>query len=200
MNWSEIKSPPKATAATSYMTAVTEIERTLVQIIDVEKVMKEVLGDQERVDQALIVTAPIKVEQHILVADDSMVARKQVTAVLDQLGANYTECTNGKAALEQLRSWVAEGRDLNRWLALVISDIEMPLMDGYALAAEIRKDPAMKDLFVILHTSLSGVFNENLVRKVGANHFLSKYDANELARQVQKRLLEHAEMIGSGSD
>ena len=78
---------------------------------------------------------------------------------------------------------------------MVISDIEMPMMDGYSLASAIRNEASLQDLYVILHTSLSGVFNQSMVSKVGADRFLSKYDANELATVVQERLVEHAEEI-----
>ena len=74
---------------------------------------------------------------------------------------------------------------------MIISDVEMPEMDGYALTAAIRKDPKLQDLHVILHTSLSGVFNQAMIEKVGANQFLAKYDPNELTKVVQDRLLEH---------
>ncbi len=195
MNWEEIKSPPKGAAAAGYMTAVTQVDNELVEIIDVEKVMKEVLGDDEIVNPDLIVSRSGDIEQHVLVVDDSAVARRQVTHVLDQLGVGYTECVNGREGLQQLESWIAEGRDLKNWLAAVISDIEMPMMDGYSLTTAVRNSPTLKDLFVILHTSMSGGFNKGMVSKVGANLFLSKYDANELAKAVQQRLIEHGEEV-----
>jgi two-component system, chemotaxis family, chemotaxis protein CheV len=77
-------------------------------------------------------------------------------------------------------------------LSLIISDVEMPEMDGYSLTTAIRQDPDLQDLYIILHTSLSGVFNQNMVEKVGANRFLAKFEPDELTTVVQKRLLEHA--------
>jgi two-component system chemotaxis response regulator CheV len=71
---------------------------------------------------------------------------------------------------------------------MVISDIEMPSMDGYTLTTEIRRDPALAGLFVLLHTSLSGVFNNAMVDQVGANAFVAKYSANELAEKVLARV------------
>ncbi len=193
MNWQEIKPPPKGAAASSYMTAVTEVDKELVEIIDVEKVLAELLGTDELVNPDLIGDNQGDFEQHVLVVDDSVVARRQVTHVLQQLGVNYTECSNGREGLEQLRAWRDEGKNLKSWLALVISDIEMPSMDGYSLSATIRKEPGMEDLYIIMHTSMSGVFNESMVAKVGANQFLSKYDPNELAKAIQARLEAHRE-------
>ncbi|KKN13775.1 hypothetical protein LCGC14_1002850, partial [marine sediment metagenome] len=73
--------------------------------------------------------------------------------------------------------------------SLMISDIEMPEMDGYTLTSEVRQDPYMKDLPILLHTSMSGTFNEALVSKVGANKFIPKFSADELASAVQSMLI-----------
>ena len=81
-------------------------------------------------------------------------------------------------------------------LLMMISDIEMPEMDGYTLTAEVRSDPRLKDLHVMLHTSLSGVFNQAMVRKVGADEFLSKFSADDLAERVLVRARERE--VGAG--
>ncbi|HEX5793452.1 MAG TPA: response regulator, partial [Rheinheimera sp.] len=73
-------------------------------------------------------------------------------------------------------------------VGLLISDIEMPEMDGYTLTAEIKQDAKLKRLHVILHTSLSGVFNQQMVQKVGADDFIAKFNPDELAESVQKWL------------
>jgi two-component system chemotaxis response regulator CheV len=192
INWENILPPPTGLSDRSYMTAVTQIEDELVEIIDVEKVMQEVVGSSEEISEGVVDETVKEQVHHVLVADDSSVARKQIKKVLDELAVESTFCNDGKQALEQLQAWAAEGRDLKEWLALIISDVEMPEMDGYALTAAIRKDPELCNLHVILHTSLSGVFNQAMVEKVGANQFLAKYEPDELTRMVQERLLEHA--------
>ena len=78
----------------------------------------------------------------------------------------------------------------------IVSDIEMPAMDGYTLTTEIRRHPGLADLFVLLHTSLSGVFNTSMVQSVGANAFVAKYSPHELAEHVLKRLNEVAASAG----
>jgi len=193
MNWDEILPPPKGAAQGSYMTAVTQVEKELVEIIDVEKVLKEVVGGQDEVSDGIIEAGVSELNQHVLVADDSGIARKQVARVLEQIGVEYTLVNDGQAALDQLKAWVEEGRDLKHWLALVISDVEMPKMDGYSLTANIRKDPSMQHLHIILHTSLSGVFNKQMVEKVGADDFLPKWEPDTLAMMVQEYVRDHAE-------
>ena len=78
--------------------------------------------------------------------------------------------------------------DISHFLALLISDIEMPEMDGYTLTTEIRKDPQLKNLKVLLHSSMSGTFNNALVEKVGADMFIPKFSPDELAVNVQTLL------------
>ena len=91
---------------------------------------------------------------------------------------------DGQEALDILLDWAREDPKIAEHLTMVISDVEMPNMDGYTLTTEIRKDPILKDLHVILHTSLSGVFNSAMVEKVGANKFIPKFNADELAGAV----------------
>jgi len=191
MNWEEILPPPKGTAETSYLTAVTQVGGELVEIIDVEKVLKEVVGGQDEVSEGVIDESLGEMPHHVLLADDSSVARKQVSRVLGQMGVEYTACKDGKEAHEQLLKWVEEGKDIDEFLSLVISDVEMPRMDGYSLTKAIREHPQLGGLQVILHTSLSGVFNKSMIEKVGADDFLPKWEPDTLAMLVQDYLSRH---------
>ncbi len=88
-------------------------------------------------------------------------------------------------AYQLLNHWKAEGKDFDKELIMVITDAEMPEMDGYMLTTEIRKDPTLKHLTVVLHTSLSGSFNKAMVEKVGCDAFLSKFAPEAFAFEVQ---------------
>lgn len=186
MQWQEILPPPKGSGS-HYMTAVTHVEESLVEIIDVEKVLAEVVHVNEQVDEKVVSDAGTGSQFHVLVADDSSVARKQIKHTLDQLGLSSTVVNDGRQALEQLKAWAAEG-DVNERVQLIISDIEMPEMDGYTLTTEIRADSRLRDVYIVLHTSLSGVFNNALVQKVGADQFIPKFEPTELARAVVERM------------
>ena len=70
----------------------------------------------------------------------------------------------------------------------MITDAEMPEMDGYKLTHEVRTDPRMHDLFITLNTSLSGSFNEAMVEKVGCNRFISKFQPDLLVEVTQERM------------
>ncbi len=191
MSWDQIQPPPRGAGKETYLTAVTEFEGELIEVIDVEKIMKEITGGEEEVSEGVIDEQLAAEDQHILVVDDSMVARNQVKRVLDQLGVSSTLARDGEEAYRILAGWVDEGKDLDHFLTMVISDIEMPKMDGYTLTTKIRQHPAMQDLYILLHTSLSGVFNQAMVEKVGANRFLAKFKPDELATAVQEKLREH---------
>ncbi len=199
MPWEAILPPPQGTGCGSYLTAVTHVDDELVEIIDVEKVLEEVIGASESISEGVLASDVSSDNKHVLLVDDSLVARKQIQKVLDELGVEYTAANNGREGLEQLRAWRDEGKSMQDWLTMIITDIEMPQMDGYSLTAEIRKDPALQDLYVIMHSSLSGVFNESMVSQVGANEFIAKYSPDELATRVQRRLKEHRDLRRSAA-
>lgn len=193
MNWADIHPPPKGAGRNNYLTAVTEVDGRLVEIIDVEKVLAEVTPMEEHVSQEIINDARESrkdVVKHILIADDSSIARKQVQKVVESLGIKTTVRKDGREALDYLEQMLEDGKNPYEELLLVISDIEMPEMDGYTFTAEVRANPKLCNLHIILHTSLSGVFNEAMVKKVGANDFLAKFHPDELAKRVNDRIDE----------
>ncbi|WP_346351779.1 chemotaxis protein CheV [Oceanimonas sp. AH20CE76] len=189
VNWESILPPPKGAGRFNYMTAVTEIDGELVEILDVEKILDEISPASTDVDAAIIERSKENAVEHkpVLIADDSSVARRQVVKAVESLGLKCIVTENGRQALNKLKELAANG-PIHEQLSLVISDVEMPEMDGYTLTAEIRSNTALKDLHVILHTSLSGVFNKALVEKVGADNFIAKFQPDELASAVNDAL------------
>ncbi|HLA75628.1 MAG TPA: chemotaxis protein CheV [Gammaproteobacteria bacterium] len=196
VNWESILPPPTGSGSSSYLTAVTNVDNELVEIIDVEKVLAEVTNASMDVSESIRNSgeAAVMAAQHILVVDDSSVARNQVTRTLDQIGVSSTVARDGREGLNILQKWAAEGQPVSDRLTMVITDIEMPEMDGYTLTAEIKKDPLLKDLYVLMHTSLSGVFNNAMVRKVGADQFVPKFRPDQLAQAVLDRVKERTGM------
>lgn len=190
MNWEAIMPPPQGAGRYSYLTAVTEIEGELVEILDVEKILDEISPVRTSISESTDAQLTIDREQHfhIMVIDDSAVARKQIIRALTSLELQIDTAKDGREALEKLKAMSAEVSNVAHEIPLIISDIEMPEMDGYTLTAEIRDDPKLKDIKVILHTSLSGVFNQAMVQKVGANDFIAKFNPDELAAAVNKHL------------
>ena len=188
LNWQDILAPPTGTSSgASYLTAVTHVDEKMIEIIDVERVLLEVIGAKEGMSQDVIdqVQDSPNLKNLVLVSDDSIVARKQVCKTLeDGMGLNTVVAKNGREALDLLKKWADEEDPCLDRLALVISDIEMPEMDGYTFTTEVRADPRLAELYIVLHTSMSGVFNQSMVDKVGANKFIAKFDPDILGQAV----------------
>ncbi len=188
LNWKDIHAPPSGTAAgSSYLTAVTHVDDNMVSVIDVERILAEVMGAKEDLSQEMIdkVGKTGTDKNLILVSDDSIVARKQVCKTLqDDMFFETVTAKNGQEALDILTTWADDkSPELDR-LAMVVSDIEMPEMDGYTFTTSVRADERLKDIYIILHTSMSGVFNQDIVDKVGADKFIPKFDPDVLAEAV----------------
>jgi len=191
--WADILPPPSSTGRNNYMTAITQIDDEIIEIIDVEKVMSEVVGADETVSSDLVDNFSNQnagERAHILVADDSSVARNQVKRTMEQIGIDTTIVRDGKEALDQLKAWADEGIDVTKHISMLVSDIEMPEMDGYTLTLEIRKDPRLAGIKILLHSSMSGTFNNMMVEKVGADKFIPKFSPDNLATTVQELLEE----------
>ena len=194
-NWAAIMPPPQGTGRASYLTAVTEVENELIEILDVEKILNEIspLNADVSADVAEGLTTEGKEDKIIFIADDSAVARNQVKKALTTLGLEIELAKNGLEALNRLKEIAEEYGDVTNRVGVLVSDIEMPEMDGYTLTAEIKNTPQLQKLHVVLHTSLSGVFNQAMVQKVGADDFIAKFHPDELATAVQKWLMKDCE-------
>lgn len=192
LNWGNVHPPPKGAGKGNYLTAVTEVDNKIVEIIDVEKILSEVSPLPESIADSIIrqdtVRSASQRQMKVLIADDSSVARKQIKRCVEQLGVETQLFPDGKKALDHLRELAETGEDVSKYYVMLISDIEMPEMDGYTLTASIRDDPRLSNLYILLHTSLSGIFNQAMVEKVGANNFLPKFKPDMLAEVVQERI------------
>lgn len=190
LNWEEIHPPPKGTGRDHYLTAVTRLGDELVEVIDVEKILSEVSPSSEEISTDSL-TEQVRISalsKKILIVDDSSVARKQVLRCLQAVGVDVVELNDGRAAYNYLQSMLQAGQNPADEFLMMISDIEMPEMDGYTLTAKIRDEPLLKDLHILLHTSLSGVFNKVMVEKVGADDFLAKFRPDDLVDRVVARI------------
>ena len=163
--------------------AVTRIDGQLMAVVDVEHVLASIEDVATEVSPRLQQQASQRnpAVRRILVVDDSVVARGRLINLFKQVNIDCVIAQDGQEALEWLTR-MAEGEGES--VALVVSDIEMPRLDGYALTRAIRDTPALRQLKVVLHSSLSGIFNEALVRDVGADRFIAKFQPDLLAMTV----------------
>lgn len=186
MNWADILPPPKAAGRSHYLTAITSYQNQIVEVIDVEKVLSEITPYSTDVSAELLDNDLIDSVRgrFILIVDDSPVAINQARGTLQKIGVEVISAANGRLAFELLNSWASESREKIDKCLLVLTDAEMPEMDGYRLTTEIRQDPRLKHLYVIMHTSLSGSFNQAMAQRVGCDRLLSKFQPDELALAV----------------
>lgn len=179
VNWSQISPTPKSSHS-AFITGVCHLEERLVLIPDVEEILENIAPkDDVTLDIDDGTMSMVSAGGTILIADDSSVARKQVERAFANMPYDLVTVTNGAEALEKAKELAASGS-----LRLILSDIEMPEMDGYTLTAECRNDASLKKIPVILHSSLSGAFNTALVERVGADEFVAKFSGDELLKAV----------------
>lgn len=195
LNWEEVLPPPKGSGRENFLTAITYQNDEIVEILDVERVLAEINPYNARVSGEILDRGIAEQARQLglkaIVAEDSAVAVRQVRDTLSDMGLEVVAMQDGLKTLEHLKALTTAGKRVTDEYLLLITDAEMPEMDGYRLTSEIRRDDALKDLYVVMHTSLSGAFNQALVDKVGCDAFLSKFSPDELAAVVQKYLQDY---------
>ena len=195
LDWSQMKVPPDMLTAElgGLVTAVTELpDSRLVMMMDVEKVLSETTNYDDE-----IVYRNIKPLNNpaltVFFADDSVVARKQITRTLDAMHVKYVETINGKHAWEELEKIaayaIASGQRVTDLVSLVLTDVEMPEMDGYILTKKIKSDQRFAGVPVIMHSSLSGMSNQQLGKSVGVDEYVPKFEAQKLSETLTRRLM-----------
>ncbi len=187
--WEAVQPRPKGAGRGSYTTAVTLVDGEMVSILDVEKVLDQIVHASTQVSAELL-SQRDDIPRRILVVDDSSTARKQITSALAQLGIECITAPDGKEAMITLEKLLADGVNVEQDFLMIVSDIEMPEMDGYMLTTAVRAHPRLQSIYILLHSSISGVFNTAMVEKTGANLFIQKYSADDLAQAVLARIDE----------
>lgn len=193
LDWAQMRIPPDmmTTRLGGLVTAVTELDdNRLIMMLDVEKVLAETTKYDD--DYLFKDIRPIGRDFTVLFADDSSVARKQIVKTLDVLGVHHVAAVNGRAAWEELeriaRHAEVTGRKVWEVLHLILTDIEMPEMDGYILTKKIKTDPRFDGVPVLMHSSLSSISNQTLGKSVGVDGYVPKFEPHRLAAAVRSML------------
>jgi len=167
-------------------------------MMDVEKILSETTSYDDE-----IVYRNIKPLEHpeltVFFADDSSVARRQIERTLQAMGVKYVATINGREAWDELEKVAAyatsSGQQVANLVSLVLTDIEMPEMDGYILTKKIKSDPRFADVPVIMHSSLSGMSNQQLGKSVGVDEYVPKFEPQRLSETLTRRLLTVAHPV-----
>lgn len=168
----------------------------LAQVLDVEQILRNVMPPpKEDITPKSVGTAvSLPAGAIILAADDSPVARMMIEQGLTAMGTPFVMTKTGKEAWERLQTIEnearAEGKTAQDKVALVLTDLEMPEMDGFTLTRNIKQDQRFRSIPVVIHSSLTGTANEAHVSSVGADGYVAKFVAAELAATI-RQVLRH---------
>lgn len=195
LDWSAMRVPPEILAAEmgGLVTAITELkDNRLVMMMDVEKVLAET--SHFDTDELIIKSVkPLgKENRTVFFADDSSVARNQITRTLDAMQVNYISAINGRQAWQEL-SRMADYSDatktpLKNMVQVILTDVEMPEMDGYMLTRNIKADKRFNGIPVLMHSSLSNKQNEQMGKSVGVDEYVPKFEPQKLAQTLARLL------------
>jgi len=187
MEWNQIKVPPAimANRMGGLITAVSELEDgRIVMILDVEKILEDATQSEDEDRILYNGVHQLKHHKRALFADDSSAARKQISKTLEKMGVEYIATTNGLDAWNKLQEIKARAKEngvpVSDLIQLILTDVEMPEMDGYVLTRKIKEDSAFASIPVVMHSSLSTAANASLGRAVGADYYVPKFDPVEL--------------------
>ena len=203
LDWSQMRVPPEMLTANmgGLVTAVTELpDGRLVMMLDVERVLAET-GKTDDQYQFNAISPIGREDLTVVFADDSSVARGQIQRTLEAMGVKFVAAVNGRMAWEELQKIAgyaeSTGRRVKDVVQLVLTDVEMPEMDGYILTKNIKSDPRFAGIPVIMHSSLSSMSNQQLGKSVGVDEYVPKFEPQRLAETLT-RLLIHTENEATG--
>lgn len=188
----DIRPPPYGAGGNrSFITGVTRVDDMLVQVLDIEKVIHGITPSKviDEPGAVSIEEAELLANARILVVDDSQVALQQSVITLRNLGLHCHTARSAKEAIDRLLELQGTAQQIN----LVVSDIEMSEMDGYAFTRTLRETPDFQHLYVLLHTSLNSAMNSEKARLSGANAVLTKFSSPDLT----KCLIEAARTVAA---
>jgi two-component system, chemotaxis family, chemotaxis protein CheV len=191
VDWDHVKTPQSVSAnALGLITAITELsDGKLVSILDVEQILANVIGEDIVPElEPLETRNPVSV----FFADDSGIARKKIIEVLEKMKLPYQYAVNGAEAWEKLKAVAGradqERKGVHETIGLVLTDAEMPEMDGYVLTRHIKNDKRFEGIPVLMHSSLSSIANQKLGQQVGVDAYVPKFNPEDLAKMIGSML------------
>jgi len=199
LDWGQVLSAESSSVAgmvTSIARLDGDIANTrLAQVLDVEQILRSIQPEEPEIDAKTVgpslLLPPGTV---ILAADDSHMARTLIERGLTAMGAPFIMTKTGKECWEKLQALSneveAQGKSIHDKVALVLTDLEMPEMDGFTLTRKIKHDTRFQSLPVVIHSSLTGSTNEEHVKNVGADAYVAKFVAEELASTIRRVLAD----------
>ena len=199
ISWKDIQKPDKtiANGDESVATGIAQCEGQLVTILDFEKIVAEIAPETSiQVSEIEAMGDRPLCESPILIAEDSILLRRMIDDSLERAGfTNIMNFNNGQEAWDYLLS-IRDDNDLYEKVNLVITDIEMPEMDGHRLTKLIKDDPRLKKLPVVIFSSLIDEQMRRKGRELGADEQLAKPEIGHLVSILDELLKKYAQDMG----
>lgn len=191
LDWSRVLSA-EAHAVGGMVTSIAHLDGERAQprialVLDVEKTLRDLLPSRIASVEPSCLRHRLNLPPGavILAVDDSFVARRQIEQVFEAMQVPYIMTRTGSEAWERLRALAQEAAreeiPVESKVAVVLTDLEMPEMDGFTLTRKIKEDHRLRAIPVVIHSSLTGHANEDHAHQVGADGYVAKFVAEELA-------------------
>lgn len=195
INWKDIE-PAHFSSSTeggldkSKLTGVTRIEGDQVLLIlDLESIVQDLGFYQPEINAD---TTYNKFSGLALILDDSSIARKILKEFLEKMGFDVAEANDGSAGIEKLEKLYENyGDSLKKHLKIIVSDIEMPQMDGFHFAAKVKEDPRFASIPIVFNSSISDKFSESRGKEAGAESYLVKFDGNKFHEEISRIITKY---------
>lgn len=189
VSWSDIVKPDSTinTAGEGMATGIIRIEDKLIIILDFEKIVSEINPETGlKVSDVEHMKNRSRNESPILIAEDSALLSKMIVNCLEQAGyTNLTTTDNGQECWDKLQQYLEEG-NIDDHVACIITDIEMPQMDGHRLTKLVKEDERLKHIPLIIFSSLVNAEMRRKGERLGADAQLSKPEIGQLVGAIDK--------------
>lgn len=160
----------------------------LYSLIDTEFIISNIYGEEKQYDNVFSITT----QKEVFFIDDSLVARKQISNVLDKMKVKSNSEINGEVGFKKLKqisdNLKREGKVISDRIGCVLVDLEMPVKDGIEFTKAMKNDPDLKILPIIIHSSLSGQVNLKTAKDAGADEYITKFHPDELCKVITNML------------
>jgi len=197
INWKDIE-PANFSANAGALdkgkiTGVTRIENDeVLLILDLESIVEELGIYSPKIE--VEIDENKKLKGTALVLDDSSTARKLVKDALEKMGLSVVEAKNGVEGIERMNELYERfGDNITKEVRVILSDIEMPQMDGYRFASTIKDDERFRAIPIVFNSSLSNEYSEAKSKEAGGDAYLTKFDASVFYQEVQRVIESHSQ-------
>lgn len=195
VSWSAVETPSGIMnqAEKECITGIVKFDEKILMMLDFEKIVSEINPDLGQPNLPKIGRSSKRTGKTIFIAEDSAFVRKRMTDLLKGAGYRVFSAVNGKEALQKLTGAAEQSESTNhsitKYLNLIISDVEMPQMDGLHLTANLKEHPILRRVPVLIYSSLVTEENKRKWKSIGAESFISKPDIEKLVQHVDRLVI-----------